>query len=202
MQMVYNQAGIAIEHHKYSPTTGSPKNNLASGDMFQTILNSNLPPEEKTQERLAQEGFTIHLGGGGTTAHILVNATYHLLANKDTALAKLKRELATAMIDPNVRLEVKVLEKLPYLVGHQLPRSERQSTNSHKQAAVVKESLRISGLITSRAPLISPKEPLNYGGWQIPAGVSRRISKISRTSSSHHGARLDSYQYDSARSPS
>ena len=121
MQMVDRQAGIAIENHKRRPTTGSLRNNLASGDMFQTILNSNLPPEEKTQERLAQEGFTIHLGGGGTTAHILVNATYHLLANKDTALAKLKRELATAMVDPNVALEVKVLEKLPYLVGHQFP---------------------------------------------------------------------------------
>ena len=124
MQNVYNQAGIAIEKHKRRPTTDSPKESLALGDMFQTILDSNLPPEEKTQERLAQEGFTIHLGGGGTTSHILVNATYHLLANRDTALARLKRELAIAMVDPNIRPEVKVLEKLPYLVSCQLPSSE------------------------------------------------------------------------------
>ena len=121
MQKVFNQAGIAIENHKRGPITDSSKDNLASGDMFQTILNSNLSPEEKTQERLAQEGFTIHLGGGGTTAHILVNATYHLLANKETALVRLRKELSTAMADPNTKLEVKVLEKLPYLVCRHPP---------------------------------------------------------------------------------
>ena len=67
---------------------------------------------------------------------------------------------------------------------------------------MVKESLRISGLITSRAPLISPKEALTYGRWQIPAGVSRWISVISQPSSSQNAAKLDSCQYDSARSPS
>lgn len=39
------------------------------------------------------------------------------------------------------------------------------------QTAVVKESLRITALVTSRLPLVSPQEPLRYGDWVIPVGV-------------------------------
>ena len=65
---------------------------------------------------MSQEAFVIHMAAGDTTAHLLVNATYHLLANEDTTLAKLKKELDTVMVDPRSRPEVRTLEKLPYLV--------------------------------------------------------------------------------------
>ena len=54
--------------------------------------------------------------GGETTARVLATATYHLLANKDTALLKLKNELATVMIKPDSRMGMKTLEQLPWLV--------------------------------------------------------------------------------------
>lgn len=40
------------------------------------------------------------------------------------------------------------------------------------QTAVIKESLRITALVTSRLPLVSPQEPLRYGDWDIPPRVS------------------------------
>ena len=40
------------------------------------------------------------------------------------------------------------------------------------QTAVVKESLRITALVTSRLPLTSPNEHLRYKGWDIPPHVS------------------------------
>lgn len=49
------------------------------------------------------------------------------------------------------------------------------------QTAVIKESLRITALVTSRLPLVSPVEALEYGGWQIPVGV-RAITHHASTS--------------------
>ncbi|KAH9998547.1 hypothetical protein F4779DRAFT_605751 [Xylariaceae sp. FL0662B] len=36
---------------------------------------------------------------------------------------------------------------------------------------MIKESLRLMALPTRRPPLISPKEPLRYKDWIIPAGI-------------------------------
>lgn len=93
------------------------------------------------------------VAGGETTAQVLTVATFHLLKNKATALAKLKVELGNVMVDPNARVDLKTLEKLPWLT------------------AVVKESLRIAAIVTSRLPLVSPKEPLRYLSWEIPSGT-------------------------------
>ena len=40
------------------------------------------------------------------------------------------------------------------------------------QTAIIKESLRIMALPTTRFPLVSPNDPLRYKSWEIPAGVS------------------------------
>lgn len=39
------------------------------------------------------------------------------------------------------------------------------------QTAVIKETLRVIGVLTSRSPLVSPSENLVYKDWIIPAGV-------------------------------
>lgn len=44
--------------------------------------------------------------------------------------------------------------------------------NAKHQSAVIKETLRITAIVSSRLPLVSPKEDLRYGEWVIPAGVS------------------------------
>ena len=40
------------------------------------------------------------------------------------------------------------------------------------QGAIVKETLRVLALITSRLPVTSPNQELVYKEWAIPAGVS------------------------------
>lgn len=49
------------------------------------------------------------------------------------------------------------------------------------QTAVIKESLRLTRLVSSRSPLISPDEPLHYDTWTIPAKVSPDSTHSPRT---------------------
>ncbi|KAG9243560.1 cytochrome P450 [Calycina marina] len=124
-----------------------------SSDIFHEILSSaGMPAEEKTSRRIGQEGFLIMAAGGETTARTLTVATFHLLANKDVT-AQLKEELKSVMPEPESQVELKILERLPWLT------------------CVIKESLRVASVITSRLPMVAPKEELHYGDWLIPAGT-------------------------------
>jgi hypothetical protein len=55
--------------------------------------------------------------GGETTGQVLTTTTYFLLANRATILAKLIVELAVTMIDPNEPADLKIVEKVPWLVS-------------------------------------------------------------------------------------
>ena len=100
-------------HQTVLETQALPKDHFSeSSNIFKTILSShNLPPEDKQPQRIAQEGFVVLIAGGETIAQVLTSATFHLLTNKSTALAKLKIELANVMLDPNTRVELSVLEQ-------------------------------------------------------------------------------------------
>ncbi|KAL8995633.1 MAG: hypothetical protein Q9169_004676 [Polycauliona sp. 2 TL-2023] len=159
---LYKQTGVAIHNNRLDGSTkeGDGKG-LSTGsvptqpkNIFQTILSSKyISKAEKEQDRIAQEAFGLVGAGGETVARVLVRATYHLIANRDTALLRLKKELATLPKDLNLRVDLKTLEKMPWLT------------------AVVKESLRIAAVVSSRLPVVSPKDPLIYGEWEIPAGT-------------------------------
>src|SRR5258706_12915519 len=68
--------------------------------VFRALLNSDLPPQEKTVERLMHEGFTMVTAGEETTGYVLTIATCHVL-NQPAILAKLKAELVAAIPDPD-----------------------------------------------------------------------------------------------------
>ena len=90
---------------------------VVPSSMFHSILLSEgLPPEEKRRERIAQDGFVVMVAGGETTARVLTAATYHLLTNKDTILARLQKEVGAIDVDSNTRPDLKTLERLPWLV--------------------------------------------------------------------------------------
>jgi len=76
-------------------------------------------------------------------------------------LKRLRDELLPTMPELKFKPSLKVLEELPLLT------------------AVVKETLRIMNLITSRLPLISPSE-MHYQNWVIPAQtpVSMTINDV------------------------
>lgn len=126
--------------------------------IFHEILDSRLPPHEKTLGRLAQDGGAVVGAGTVTTAWAITVATYYLVAQPQT-LRALKQELDSAIPDTHQPLDLLVLEQLPYL------------------CACVQECLRLSYGVSSRLQRISPDEPLVFPdpttkkSWHIPPGT-------------------------------
>ncbi|RYP24206.1 hypothetical protein DL765_000701 [Monosporascus sp. GIB2] len=119
--------------------------------VFETLLSSDLPPQEKTLDRLTDEAASILGAGTETTAWALSVLTYHLLA-KPKVLARLTQELREAVEDPQRLPPWMVLEKLPYL------------------GAVIYEGLRLSYGVSSRTARTAPDEELVYRGEWTPRG--------------------------------
>lgn len=84
--------------------------------IFEALLSDDLPPQEKTLDRMTDEGFVITAAGLETTARYLTNITTHLLLNPD-CLAKLRAELKAAMPAPGDCPPCVDLESLPYLAS-------------------------------------------------------------------------------------
>ncbi|KAF1974959.1 benzoate 4-monooxygenase cytochrome P450 [Bimuria novae-zelandiae CBS 107.79] len=122
------------------------------GTIFEALLSPSMPPEERTLERMTDEGFIITAAGLETTSRFLTNTTTHLLLNTD-CLAKLRAELKTVMPAPGDCPPCSVLENLPYL------------------SAVVAEGLRCETIFMTRFPR-KLVEPLAYKDFTIPAGAN------------------------------
>ncbi|KAF2121054.1 cytochrome P450 [Lophiotrema nucula] len=150
------QAKAAIAEH--DTLNGEEK---TRANVFHTILSSTLPAYDKDYKRMAQEGFSILSASGDTIARTMTAAMYHLHANPAT-LQCLREELRQAMPDPYSEADLAKIEALPYLT------------------AVLKESLRIAALITTRAPLQAPTEWLRYKEFAIPPDtpVSMTLSSL------------------------
>jgi cytochrome P450 len=88
----------------------------AEGTIFQALLDSDLPWQEKTADHLQDEGQVIIAAGSETTAKALSIITFHLLQDK-SKLRRLRKELRSVMPTPNSQASWTTLEQLPYLVG-------------------------------------------------------------------------------------
>lgn len=138
---------------------GTNKDHSKAGHLtiFHELLqNEDLPPFEKTMQRLVNEGQIIVSAGTETTAWAISVITYHLLASP-AILKKLREELERAMPDPSVLVKVETLEQLPYLT------------------ACINEGLRLSYGVCTRLPRISPEAVMTFNDgnrdWHIPPGV-------------------------------
>lgn len=126
-QSLYNEAQKAIEDIVLGQPLQLPPQSQVTprtvkSNIFKSILSSrHLSQEEKERDRITQEAFVVLVAGSETTARVITTAAYHLLANKGTALLRLREELATLSGNIDSRLEVKVLEQLPYLVSRLTP---------------------------------------------------------------------------------
>jgi cytochrome P450 len=121
--------------------------------IFHEVLQSNLPPHEKSPRRLADEVQTIIGAGLVTTSWALTVACYYLLENP-LIMEKLFVELLAAVpdiTDPDA-LSYEKLGKLQYLRG------------------CVREGIRLSYGVSSRMPRVIDA-PVPYGGWIIPPGT-------------------------------
>jgi len=85
--------------------------------IFRELVHSDLPPEEKTLERLQHEGQILVAAGGDTVKTTTYVAICHVLLNR-MILANLKEELLTAWPDlDGPQPSLPSLEKLPYLTA-------------------------------------------------------------------------------------
>lgn len=83
--------------------------------VFHELLQSGLPPEELSVERLKHEAASITGAGIDTTKTTLALATFHILANPHV-LERLQEELRRAVPDASAPPPtLPELEKLPYL---------------------------------------------------------------------------------------
>ncbi|KAF2275384.1 cytochrome P450 monooxygenase [Westerdykella ornata] len=125
--------------------------------IFHAALDSKLPPEEKTIDRLADDAQMMVMAGTLTTAATLELITFWLLSQPET-LRKLKEELLNVMpsADDVGKIPLPTLEGLPYLT------------------AVIKEGLRLSYGVSTRLQRIDPDNSIVYKDkktgkeWVIP----------------------------------
>lgn len=138
------------------------KNRIGHDTIFHELLTSSILPEnEKSVERLAQDGQVLNQAGSLTTSSALCIAVFHLLDRLD-CLGKLRAELHQAIPDAGSPVSITDLQQLPYL------------------GAVVKESLRLGfGGTGTRLGRVAPDETLRYVDktgerekvWIIPSGT-------------------------------
>ena len=82
--------------------------------IFSQILNSKLPPEDLSQQRLQHEAMSLIGAGIETTNWVLSAACYHIISNPNVR-ERLVDELKTAIPDAGVMPPQEDLEKLRYL---------------------------------------------------------------------------------------
>lgn len=158
-----------------------------SKTIFGTLLESDLPPSEKTISRLQQEAISVTGAGIETTMRALSVCTFHILANPPV-LERLQAELVEAIPDPRNPPNWDALCQLPYLSacieeGRRVPHPQRGPNRGgahgrdQSQLTVVekknqkKTALRFSYGTSQRLPRKIEDEPLRYGEWVIPVGA-------------------------------
>jgi len=120
------------------------KEEAANHTVFDQILSSHLPPEEKSLNRLKQDAQMLIVASTLSTSWSITVAAYELLAHP-CCLRLLKLELATAFpAGPDSMHDLAILQHLPYLW------------------AIIQESLRIGIAISHRSARISPLNPTTY----------------------------------------
>lgn len=129
--------------------------------MVDDLIQGDLPPPEKLDNRVMQEAINLVAAGSITTAVILTAAFYHLVADSKL-LNRLQEELLDAFkdISPNALPSLTQLEQLPFLT------------------AVLKETLRLHYGIMERLPVIHQDEDLLYSHYKIPRGTPVSMSSF------------------------
>ncbi|KAK6207359.1 hypothetical protein LQW54_007186 [Pestalotiopsis sp. IQ-011] len=127
--------------------------------IVQALEDPTVPAQERTLDRLGDEGTTIIFAGTETTARALSVGMYHILSNT-AILNKLREELDTLPSVPNREYTYSQLESLPYLTG------------------AIQESLRLSHGPAVRLPRVSTEKALKYGDYVIPPGIPISMSTV------------------------
>ncbi|KAL8871184.1 MAG: hypothetical protein Q9174_002934 [Haloplaca sp. 1 TL-2023] len=114
--------------------------------MFVDVLDSNLPPMEKTAVRLQHDAITVLGGAVDTIANTFSVGFYHIIT-QPAIYKQLREELTTAMPDASEIPSWATLQKLPYL------------------SACIEEGA------SQRMPRVSATDTFHYKSYPIPPGV-------------------------------
>jgi cytochrome P450 len=123
------------------------------------ILESKLPPEDKSFQRVFEDVTSVSGAGFETTGGTLRLICFHVFSN-NSILRPLREEISGAEAEQAVVMGLKVLEKLPYLTG------------------TIMEGLRLSPGIATRMVRIAPDRDLVYGNYRIPSGTPVGMTTI------------------------
>lgn len=167
------QAKVAIKTFQISGDKAPPEDlPHQKHNIFRTIVTSErIPDTDKGSERMADEAWGILVAGGDTTAKVLANLVFFLCQNRTNILEELRKELKRVSSNNQTRPPLRDLEQVPLLVSGSPSTGNPCESLIGVQTAVLKETLRTHGPLTSRLPRVSPREDLKYKSWTIPAGV-------------------------------
>ena len=105
---------------KENITTALEKQSLSEAAsksvMIEALGDLRIPPEERTLNRLSDEGTVTIFAGTETTSRALAVGMFYLLNNK-SLITRLRAELASLPDQPDESLTLQQLEPLPFLVG-------------------------------------------------------------------------------------
>ncbi|GKZ27267.1 hypothetical protein AbraCBS73388_004042 [Aspergillus brasiliensis] len=122
--------------------------------IYPTIVeDEQIPESEKEFSRLADDAIFLLLAGTDAPGRALVMTLYYILRHPGVH-ERVRAELCTSWTDSSTEPGLTTLRELPYFT------------------AVLKEGLRLSALVTTRLPRVSPDEILQFHGWEIPCGTS------------------------------
>ncbi|GAO14689.1 uncharacterized protein UV8b_04626 [Ustilaginoidea virens] len=138
-------------HRRMAALMADENARKANSGMLTSLLDDDIPAEEKGVTRILNEGIVILIAGTETTARSISVGLFYLLQDKEH-IRKLREEIG-AIRTSDETPPLSELERLPYL------------------RAVVRESLRLSFGAVLRLPRIAPNKVLKYGDYDIPQGT-------------------------------
>ena len=155
---------MALQYEiKETITTTLEKQSLSEATSKSVIIEAlgdpRIPSEERTLNRLLDEGTAIIFAGTETTSRALAVGMFYLLNNK-SLITRLRAELATLPDQPDERLTLQQLEPLPFLVGC-LALVSQSSSNVLCRLAVYRN---VSGCLLVQAAAFhewQPRRPCN-----------------------------------------
>jgi len=141
-----------------SITVPTPDNSVQR-TIVHEILDSKLPPEDKSFQRVFEDVTPVSGAGFETTGGALRLICFHVFSN-NSILRRLREEINGAEAEQPDVMGLKVLEKLPYLT------------------ATIMEGLRLSPGVATRMARIAPDRDLVYRNYRIPAGTPVGMTTI------------------------
>lgn len=137
-------------------TVNGVADDRAPRTIIHELLDSDLPPEEKTAVRINDDVGTITGAAFETSANTLRLILYYIYTDADI-LSRLRTEITMSKrsigATKTTDMSLSALEQLPYLT------------------AVLMEGLRLSPGIASRMARIAPDRSIAYAQWEIPQGT-------------------------------